>query len=89
MFHQKSVTGSHQLEVVSIDAVSNYGLELKFKEQEEEYKRSYGHVRTVSVWHGTKHANVSSILRHNLDVGKQGSVGESGRSGRANICMKG
>ncbi|KAE8740644.1 hypothetical protein FOCC_FOCC013843 [Frankliniella occidentalis] len=60
------------LTIQSIEAVKNDNLELKFKDKQEEYKDTYGEVRVVKVWHGTKSRNVDSILENNFDVSRHG-----------------
>lgn len=72
MFEVKNCTKNIRLEIETIDKVFNDQLMQKFKENEEEYIREYGHVRTVKVFHGTQKANVSSILKTNLDVRRHG-----------------
>ncbi|KAE8737886.1 hypothetical protein FOCC_FOCC016646 [Frankliniella occidentalis] len=61
-----------RLEIQSIEAVQNYGLEQQFKEKQENYKKTYGHVRVVKLWHGTKTNNVAQILKHNFEVSRHG-----------------
>ncbi|XP_034254748.1 protein mono-ADP-ribosyltransferase PARP10-like [Thrips palmi] len=72
-FNSKNVVkGNKMLEVVSIERVHNDLLEQRFLQKKKQYERTYGHVRVVKGWHGTKEANVAPILRNNFDVSKHG-----------------
>lgn len=62
---------SHHI-IQSIEKVQNYELEQKFKQRKDQYENTYGQVRVVKLWHGTKSRNVASILRENFDVSRHG-----------------
>ncbi|XP_026279777.2 protein mono-ADP-ribosyltransferase PARP12-like isoform X1 [Frankliniella occidentalis] len=62
---------SHHI-IQSIEKVQNYELEQKFKQRKDQYENTYGQVRVVKLWHGTKKRNVDSILRENFDVSRHG-----------------
>lgn len=73
LFNTKNmVKGNKKLEVVSIERVNNTMLEQRFLTKKLQYQRTYGHVRVVKGWHGTKEANVTPILKNNFDVSKHG-----------------
>ena len=72
VFNEKNVTKKHRLEIETIDKVHNELLMQRFKEKELQYRKTYGHVKTVKVFHGTKQSNISSILKNNLEVNLHG-----------------
>lgn len=78
-FNAKNVVkGNKMLELQSIERVHNNTLEQRFVEKKTQYEQTYGQVRVVKGWHGTKQVNVAPILKNNFDVSKHGQgVGES------------
>lgn len=72
LFNGHNQTKEYTFEIEHIEKVENPDLRRKFQQKESEYRKKYGHVRTVKVFHGTKRENIRSILRDNLDVQRHG-----------------
>ncbi|KAK3914454.1 Protein mono-ADP-ribosyltransferase PARP12 [Frankliniella fusca] len=70
LFEESNTKG---FRIKSIDKVHNYELLQQFENKKEWYLETYGHVRVVKVFHGTRKDNVSSILRSNFDLDRSGS----------------
>ncbi|XP_034255469.1 protein mono-ADP-ribosyltransferase PARP10-like [Thrips palmi] len=89
-FESRNVVHGKKLQVVSIERVHNGALEQRFKDKTQEYKQTFGQVRIVRAWHGTKKLNVAPILRNNFDVTKHGqSVGHRFGAGVSFSSMSG
>lgn len=72
VFGVKKTDKKGRLEIESIEKVFNDSLKQKFEHKKREYIERYGHTKVVNVFHGTKRANISSILKSNLDVSRHG-----------------
>lgn len=65
-FQRYSTSKKFSLRVTKVEKVTNEELLQKFERNKLGYKQMYGHVKVVEVFHGTKRANITSILTNNL-----------------------
>ncbi|XP_052119843.1 uncharacterized protein LOC113216720 isoform X2 [Frankliniella occidentalis] len=67
LFHQMD---DGQLQILSIEKVTNDGLEDKFEERKRAYSEMYGDVDVHNLWHGNKLDNIPTILENNIEVAR-------------------
>ncbi|KAE8744930.1 hypothetical protein FOCC_FOCC008430, partial [Frankliniella occidentalis] len=72
VFRKGAKTKDFVLSIEAIEKVTNPTLQQAFDINKAIYRRQYGHVRTVKVFHGTKITNIPSILKNNLEVRRHG-----------------
>lgn len=72
VFRKGAKTKDFVLSIEAIEKVTNPALQQAFDINKAKYRRQYGHVRTVKVFHGTKITNIPSILKNNLEVRRHG-----------------